>query len=154
MGADHWAPDFGAGADALLSAADQPAPAPRGPAGAPDRIVEAALLAREHETLVEEAARGALRRWSPISSSDATAQGTHEDLTATLRVIAAATLVDDLTLVTDYVRWFAARLTTRGLPQTLVSSSFELYLGVIPAELTHARDAARCGMTALSSTQG
>jgi len=151
VGADHWAPDFAAGADALLSAADQPAPAPRDPAGAPDRIAEAGLLAREHETLVEEAARGALRRWSPISSSDAMVQEAHEDLTATLRVIAAATLVDDLTLITEYACWFAARLTTRGLPPTLVPSSFELYLGVIPAELTHARDAARCGMTAISS---
>jgi len=153
VGADHWAPDFAAGADALLSAADQPAPSPRDPAGAPDRIVEAVLLAREHETLVEEAARAALLRWSPISRSDAMTQEAHEDLTATLRVIAAATLVDDQTLITDYVRWFAARLTTRGLPQTLVSSSFELYLGVIPPELTHARDAARCGMTAISGTQ-
>ncbi len=154
LGADRSAPDFEAGADLLLSAADRAAPAPRDPVGAPERIAEALRLAREHETLVGQATPDALRIWSQVSTGEAIAQATHEDLTATLLVIGAATLVDDLSLVTDYVTWFSARLTARGLPQTLASSAFEVFLGVIPATLTHARVAAVCGMTTARSAQG
>jgi hypothetical protein len=66
-----------------------------------------------------------------------------EDLAATLRVIAAATLVDDLSLVTDHVHWFQDVLAGRGLPRSFASRSFEVLDGVLPAELAHAHDAAR-----------
>ena len=164
LGADHWAPDFAAGADLLLSVLDDPTPAPREPAGAPERIAEVRFLTREHETLVEEATRtgwatrpatrnsDAATRNSDAATrnSDAATRETREDLSATLRVIAAATLVDDLSLVTDHVRWFGEVLAGRGLPLSLVSTSFELLAGVLPPELAHANDAARGGVEALS----
>jgi methanogenic corrinoid protein MtbC1 len=151
LGADRWAPDFAAGADLVLSVLDDPAPAPREPAGAPERIAEVLILSREQQPLVEKAVRMALATWPQIRDSDAAIRATREELDATLQVIAAATLVGDLSLVTDYVRWFEAVLTGHGLPPALVTSAFELLLGVLPAELVHASDAAVCGLAARST---
>ena len=73
-------------------------------------------------------------------------RATREGLDATLQVIAAATLVGDLILVTDHVRWFEAVLTGHGLPPALVTSAFELLLAILPAELVHASETAMCGL--------
>ena len=146
LGADYWAPDFAAGADLLLSMLDTPAPAPREPAGAPDRIAEVLILSREHVPLVEEATRNAFVTWPQVRDSDAAMCATRNHLDTTLQVIAAATLVGDLTLVTDHVRWFEAVLTGHGLPPALVTSAFELLLRVLPAELVHASETAMCGL--------
>jgi len=154
LGADHWAPDFAAGADLLLSVVDDPAPVPREPAGTQERIAEVLILSREHEPLVDAATRIALATWPQIRDSDAAMRATREDLDATLHVIAAATLVGDLSLVTDYVSWFEAALTGHGLPPALVTSAFELLLGVLPAELVHASDTALCGLISRSTKPG
>jgi len=151
LGADRWAPDFAAGADLLLSVVDAPAPAPREPAGAPELIAEVLILSREHERLVQEATRIAFATWPQLRDSDAAMRATREDLDATLQVIAAATLVGDLRLVTDYVSWFEDVLTGHGLPPALVTSAFELLLGVLPAELVHASDVAMCGLASRST---
>jgi methanogenic corrinoid protein MtbC1 len=150
LGADHWAPDFAGGADLLLSLVDEPAPAPREPAGSPERIAEVRVLSRELETLVEVAAQVALATWPAISSSEAAMRATREDLAVTLRVITAATLVGDLALVTDYVRWFEAVCTGHGLPLAFVPSAFELLLGALPPELVCSRELARSGKGACS----
>jgi hypothetical protein len=150
LGADQWAPDFTVGADMLLSAVAAPAPAPRSPAGAPQRIDEVRLLRREHHALVEDATRTAFASWPMLRDSEEAMRATREDLAATLRVIASATLVDDLALVADYVKWFEAVLVSHGYPPAFVTSAFELLLGVLPAELACARDAARSGHDACS----
>ncbi|HYO17527.1 MAG TPA: B12-binding domain-containing protein [Dermatophilaceae bacterium] len=151
LGADHWAPDFAAGADVLLSVLDDPAPAPREPVGAPERIAEVRILSRTHETLVEEATQAAWASCSAVPNSDAAMRETREDLAATLRVIAAATLVDDLSLVTDYVHWFEEVFAARELPRSFVSTSFEVLQGALPAELAYANKAARAGVGACRS---
>jgi methanogenic corrinoid protein MtbC1 len=148
LGADQWAPDFASGADTLLAAVDQPSPAPREAAGKPERIAEVRVLALDHEALVQEAARTAFDRWPAIRLSDAAVRATREDLAATLRVVAAATLVDDPVLVTDYVDWFEVLLSSRGLPVAFVASAFDLLLGVLPEELVRAREMAGSGMAA------
>jgi len=153
LGADRWAPDFAAGADLILSVLDDPAPAQREPAGEPERIAEVQILSREHEPLVEEATRIAIKTWPQIHDSEAGTRETRENLAATLDVIAAATLVGDLTLVTDHVRWFEAALHGQGLPPALVSMAFELLLGVLPAELVHASDAAMAGLVSRITKQ-
>lgn len=150
LGADRWAPDFTSGADLLLALADEPAPAPREPAAAPERIAEVRVLSREHETLVEEATQTALARWPAIRDSDAAMRATREDLAATLRVIAAATLVQDPAIVTDHVHWFEAVLTGHALPLAFVPSAFDLLAGVLPAELAHSRETIRSGKDACS----
>jgi methanogenic corrinoid protein MtbC1 len=150
LGADLWAPDFPVGADLLLSTVARPAPAPRGPAGAPERIDEVRILGRDHETLVEEATKTAFATWPTIRSSEAAMRATREDLAATLRTIASGTLVDDLGLVTDYATWFEGVLAAHGQPIAFVASAFELLLGVIPAELVGARDTATAGREACS----
>jgi hypothetical protein len=151
LGADHWAPDFSVGADILLSALDGPPPARREPVETPGRLVaEIRALRRDHETLVEQAAQTALDRWPSIRGSDAAMRATREDLSATLRIIAAGTLVDDGDLVTEYVHWFEAVLTGRGLRLAFVHSAFELLLDVLPTELTGARGMATAGLDACS----
>lgn len=77
-------------------------------------------------------------------------RATREDLAATLRVIAAATLVQDAAIVTDYVHWFEAVLTGHELPLAFVPSAFDLLGGVLPAELAHSRETIRSGKDACS----
>jgi len=151
LGADYWAPDLTAGADRLLSVLDDPAPTPREPAGAPEQIAEVLRLSREHESLVEEATRIALATWPQIREGDAAIRATRAYLDTTLRVITAATLVGDLTLVTDYLRWFEAMATGHSRPPAPVSSAFEVLLGVLPAELVHASDTAMGGLASRST---
>jgi hypothetical protein len=150
LGADHWAPDFTTGADLLLSVVTKPAPAPRGPAGAPARVDEVRILGREHEALVEEATQAACASWPTIRNSEEAMRATREGLAATLRVIGSATLVDDLALVTDYVTWFEAVLVGHGQPAAVVPSAFDVLLRVLPAELACAQATARSGRDACS----
>lgn len=75
-------------------------------------------------------------------------RATREDLSSTLHVVAAATLVEDQDLVTDYIRWFETVFTTRSLPLAFVSNAFDLLLGVLPAEVPRARDMALFGRDA------
>jgi methanogenic corrinoid protein MtbC1 len=149
LGADQWAPDYAAGADILLSRLDKPASAPRDPAGSPERINEVAILGREHEALVAEATRIAVATWPALRHSDAAMP--QEDLGATLRAIAAATLVDDVSLVTGYVTWFEALLIAHERPPAFVSTAFDLLLHVLPAGLDCARDTAIAGKDACSA---
>ena len=148
LGADRWAADFAVGADIMMSAPDKPAPAPRGPAGAEDAIAEVRVLRRDHETLVEQATQAAFVLWPRLRNSDAAMRATREDLSSTLHVVAAATLVEDQDLVTDYIRWFETVFTTRSLPLAFVSNAFGLLLGVLPAEVPRARDMALFGRDA------
>lgn len=150
VGADLWAPDLSLGADMLLSAMDKPRPTRRGPLGEPDLLGEVRVLRRDHETLVEEATQTALVRWPSIRAGDAAMRATRDDLSATLRTITAAILVDDQDLVTEYVDWFEAVLTGHGLRPAFVPCAFELLLGVLPAGLTHARGMATSGLDACS----
>jgi methanogenic corrinoid protein MtbC1 len=152
LGADHWAPDFVTGADLLLSAMDEPAPVQRTPAVAADRIEELKVLVPEHETLVESATQTAFARWPTIRSSEAAMRATREDLTSTLRIVAAATLVGDVRLVISHVRWAESLLAAKGLPLGFVPSAFELVLGVLPAQLVRAREMAASGEGACSQT--
>jgi len=150
LGADRWAPDLVRGADILLAAVDELPPAPREPAGAPELLAEVRVLRRDHEMLVQEATRKALLMWPTLRTSDTAMRATREDLASTLRVVAAATLVDDPDLVTEYVGWFEELLTGHGLPIAFATSAFELLLGVLPAELGHARAMAASGQEACS----
>lgn len=145
IGADHWAPDFIVGADIVLATVDRPSPGRREPVGTPQAVAEVRILRRENDTLVEAATQAAFVLWPTIRGSDAAMRATREDLAATLHTIAAATLVGDPDLVTGYVGWFEAVLTGHELPLAFVPSAFDLLLGVLPKELTLARDMATVG---------
>jgi methanogenic corrinoid protein MtbC1 len=152
LGADHWAPDFSVGADIMLSAVDKPAPAPREAAGEDEAVTEVRVLRRDHETLVEQATQAAFLLWPRIRNSDAAMRATREDLAFTLQVVAAATLVEDRDLVTDYIRWFETVLTARDLPLAFVPSAFDLLLGVLPSDLPRAREMAHSGRDACTES--
>ena len=53
------------------------------------------VLRRDHETLVEQAGQAAFLLWPRFRNSDAAMRATREDLSSTLHVVAAATLVED-----------------------------------------------------------
>ncbi len=145
LGADCWAPDFSVGADLMLSAVHEPAPAPREAAGTEDAVTEVRLLRRDHETLVEQATQAAFLLWPRIRKSDAAMRATRDDLAFTLQIVAAATLVEDRELVVDYIRWFEKVLTARTLPIAFVPSAFDLLLDVLPLGLPRAREMAQYG---------
>ncbi|MEO8519299.1 MAG: B12-binding domain-containing protein [Dermatophilaceae bacterium] len=145
MGADHWAPDFASGADIMMSALDRPAPAPREPACGEEAVNEVRVLRRDHETLVEGATQAAFLLWPRIRNNDSAMRATREDLAFTLQIVAAATLVEDRDLVTEYIEWFEKVLAARHLPLGFVSSAFDLILDVLPLELPRARAMAQSG---------
>jgi hypothetical protein len=79
-------------------------------------------------------------------------RATRDDLAFTLQVVAAATLVDDRDLVTDFIRWFETVLTARKLPMAFVPSAFDLLLGILPLELPRAREMAQSGRDACTES--
>jgi hypothetical protein len=113
------------GADLLVCEVNKPAPAPCEPVGEPKRIDEMAVL-------VQEATGTAIRTGPMLRNREAAMRASRKHLAGTLRVIAAAALVNDRALVTDYVKWFEAVLTGHGLPPAFVPSAFGLFLGVLP----------------------
>lgn len=146
LGADEWAPDFGAGADLLMAAMSRPAPPPRGPMGNADAFDEVRLLALQHRAFVEQATEAAFRRWPDLRDTEAAVRATRSDLDTTLKTVMAATVVGSRTIVTDYVEWFESVLSARQLPLAYVSAAFDLLLEVLPQDLGHSRDMAAVGL--------
>lgn len=149
LGADIWAVDFATGADLLLDALAAPAPPPRAPVGAPDVVEEIRILQRQHEILVEAAL--AISDWPDPGDSDPALRSAREDLSSTLRVVAAATLVGDPAIVVDHAEWYSFLSAARGRPRSLASLPFERILVVLPRELPLARAMATIGLMAHSA---
>ena len=150
LGADLWAQDFADGADLLLAAIEAPRPRPREPAGDPDAVAELRVVRRDIEHLAEQATQTALAAWPFLRGSDAAQIATREDLLATLRTVASATIVGDEGLVADYVAWFESVLAARALPVAYVSTAFALLLDVLPTGLPLSRGMAIAGLDACS----
>ena len=151
LGADQWAADFSTGADLLLTAVDEPIPPPREPVGDPQILDELRVLRRDHQSFVQHATNYALDAWPNLRASDSAVSATRRDLDATLNCIEAATLVQDGTLVSDYVDWFETVLASRDLPISFVSTAFWLLRNALPVELTAALSMTEAGLTRCSA---
>jgi len=148
VGADVWAASFTRGADLILAAVGGPAPLPRPPAAESAAAAEVAHLDRNISTLVESAALVALPRRTLAALPNAELAATRDDLVAMIRTLAAAVLVNDPTVVRDYVTWLESVIAARNLPLSFVTAAFTALLDGLPETLPRARAMARAGQDA------
>lgn len=148
VGGDLWAPDLVTGADLLMRATGEPPPPPRGRAGAPAAWPEVDVVRRDGAAWVERAMQAVRERWPSLQDNVNAVRATREDLASTLRVLASAALVDDATLVVDFVSWFEGVVSARALPLSFVFAAFSLLLDVIPDDLPALRGMALAGSAA------
>ncbi|MEI8082013.1 MAG: hypothetical protein WCI74_09235, partial [Actinomycetes bacterium] len=146
-----WAADFSTGADLLLQAVAEPIPPPREPKGERHLLNELRILRREHQAIVQHAMDYALEAWPNLRASDHAVSATRRDLDATLNYVEAATLVQDGSLVAEYVGWFEAILVARDLPTSFVSTAFWLLRDALPTGLTAAVSMTEAGLARCSA---
>ena len=152
VGADVWAPTFEDGADALIEALGHPRPAPRPPVGDSDTLAEVQTLRRDSPSMVESAMTISLTAWPWLRESGNTVRATRADLESTLLAAGSATLVDDISLLTDYVDWFESVLAARNLPLEFVATAFDLLLAVVPESLPKLRSTLTLGIAACTQS--
>lgn len=150
VGADHWAATFEAGADALMSALERPHPEPRLPAGSADVAVELAGLRAEAPALIEQAMTLSLDSWPWLVESGYAVKATRLDLRTTLQAAQSMALVNDQSLLTDYVVWLESVLVARDLPLAYVASALEVLAEVMPVKYRKVRSALVAGLDTCS----
>ncbi len=74
--------------------------------------------------------------------------GQGEDMTPVLGAVCSATLVDDATVVTDFVAWLESVNAARGLPLVTVAAAFQTLVDLLPASCPSVRAMAAAGAAA------
>ncbi|MEZ5114671.1 MAG: cobalamin-dependent protein [Candidatus Nanopelagicales bacterium] len=148
LGGDLWGGDLSGGADLVVALAAAPAAPPRGSAVGERVQAELRIAERDHQSVVESAVARALARWPFLTGEDAAIRATREDLSSTLRILAATVTTGDQRVVLEYVSWFESVLAARDLPLWFVPAAFELLLEALSDDLPLLREAARAGLAA------
>lgn len=129
LGADAWSADVHGALAVLRSWRREPPQVDREPLS-PDPA--AMRLDAQAEELAERAYAELEQSYSPLGGySERQRAHTREDLTYIVRYIAAARLVDDVTVFTDFREWLAEVLEARGVPST----ALEAGLAALAAQL-------------------
>lgn len=148
-GGESWAPDLRAGVDQVVARLDSGTRSPsRAPTGDDVAALEVAMLRRDGPGLVELALQAVAEKWPAVWTDVAATTATRHDLAATLQTITSAVVVDDPTLVQEYVGWFERVVAARDLPLSMVSAAFDVLLGVLPLRLERSRQMASAGLEA------
>ena len=154
VGADAWASSFSRGADLILAAASSAPPLPRPPLADDGVVGEVAHLDRNTATLAEVATLAALPKGALDALPTAELAVTRDELRGSIRTVAAAVLVDDPTVVRDYVIWLESVITARNLPLSFVTAVFTALLDALPESLPRSRAMARAGRDACTQPLG
>ena len=152
VGADHWAPTFEDGADALMAALSRSRPEPRPPMGSDEIAAELNGLRREGPAVVENAMSISLDAWPWLRESGTLVRATRTDLSATLQAAQSTALVDDPLLLAEFVEWFESVLAVRDLRVEFVASAFDLLLEVLPTSFPLVRAALMDGLAVCSES--
>lgn len=123
LGADAWAPDIAATVVKLGEWADDRPSLPSGPT-----IVDGVSMWLDLDSAgLAAAAFDSMIASYPWMSGFTTEQlaRTREDLAFIVRFIAAARLVDDSTVLTEFLDWLNSLLTARGVPTTALVAGLE-----------------------------
>jgi hypothetical protein len=115
---------------------------------------EVTHLDRNTPALAEAATIAALPRRTLVELPNAELAATRDDLVATIRIVAAAVLVDDPAVVRDYVAWLESVIAARSLPLSVVTAVFTSLLDALPESLPRSRAMARAGQAACTQPLG
>ncbi len=143
LGADAWASDLSGALGTLRDWADRPRP----PAHSPVSELVAVQLELDGPALADvafESMMGShpyMRGFSPEQL-----ERTREDLLSIVRFVAAARLVDDATVLTDFLDWLAELLGARGVPLAALVAGLEALVPAVDASDGHAGELIRHGL--------
>ena len=124
LGADGWAPDIDGAVDVLQRWRHEPPVVAPGPT----RLDESAQLLDAGADDVADDAFDELTRAFPQMSSydDAQLARTREDLAFITRYVAAALLVCDPTVLTEFLGWLRTLLANRGVPPRALEAGLDV----------------------------
>lgn len=124
LGADAWALDLDDAVQTLDRWEQEPPAVP----ARPTRLDESAQLLDHSAGDIAAAASDQLSRMFPQMSScdDTPLAPTREDLAFITRFVAAALLVDDPTVLTEFLGWLAALLANRGVPPRALEAGLDV----------------------------
>ena len=142
LGADAWAPDI---AGALVKLGEWVADPPSPSAEPTDLNGVALQLDLDSSDLAAAAFASMMASYSGMGRLTADQQDrTREDLVFIVRFVAAARLVDDPTVLTEFLDWLGSLLEARGVPSTALIAGLEALVPLVAGadagagELTHA----------------
>lgn len=139
LGADGHAPDL-ATADVLLSSWMDVPPQLGNPAVDDDVRAERATLATRRTAVVDGTHDELARALPAMDAHDARQRHrTRRDIDSTVQFLDAALLVDDPTLLTDYVVWLGTLLEHRGVPGQVVDRSLQVLRAMLGPDVPRAR---------------
>ncbi|MCU1496402.1 MAG: cobalamin-binding protein [Acidimicrobiales bacterium] len=140
LGADAWASEVSAVAPRIATLTCPPCPdssaASLDPAAVLLDLDSSRLAAQASELMI--AAHPFMR-----SFNDEQLARTREDLAFTVRFVAAAVIVRDRSVVTEYLGWLCALLVARGVPTTAVLASLEALIPLVTVTDAAAGELAR-----------
>jgi diguanylate cyclase (GGDEF)-like protein len=123
LGADAWALDAEQAATILKQWRVGGPPIP-GPTASPD--LEALPMLEQAAEIAQTALPGLIARFRPMDDySDEQLTRTREDLAFNVQFLAAAILVCDDTIFTDFLDWLQSLLANRGVPRTALPAGLE-----------------------------
>lgn len=143
LGADSWAPDAASAAARIAELTAPPSPNPHQVSLNP-----AAVLLDRDSPLLASQAFDAMTAAHPFmrSFNDEQLTRTKEDLAYMVRFVAAASIVEDPSVLTEFLDWLGSVLIARDVPPTAILAGLEALIPVIteadPAAGELARDAA------------
>lgn len=124
LGADGWAPGLDSAVQTLHRWQQEPPAVPAGPT----RLDESAqLLDLSADDVAADAFDGLTRAFPQMSSyDDAQLARTREDLAFITRFVAAALLVGDPAVLTEFLGWLGALLANRGVPPRALEAGLDV----------------------------
>jgi len=143
LGADAWEPDVGATLATLRSWRDRP-PSPLDPLASDVLAVQLdidspVLAAAAFDTMMDSHPH--MRGFNPDQL-----ERTREDLVFILRYLAAARLVEDPTVLTEFLGWLAELLEARGVPAEVLVAGLDALAPVVDSFDDDARQLLRHGI--------
>ncbi len=124
LGADGWAPGLDGAGDLLHRWRQEPPVVP----AIPTRLDEGAqLLDAGADAVADDAFDELTRAFPPMSAyDDAQLARTREDLAFITRFVAAALLVGDPTVLTEFLGWLGLLLANRGVPPRALEAGLDV----------------------------
>ena len=143
LGADAWEVDAAHGARVLWAWRQEPPQVESVPVAIDLDALELDARAEELGALAYDALG---ERFPPMAGYDRRQRArTHEDLVYIVRFLAAARLVDDDAVFTEFSGWLRELLESRGVPAAALAAGLEVLAPLVRAVDDHAGELARAG---------
>jgi methanogenic corrinoid protein MtbC1 len=129
LGADAWAADVASAAEILGAWRSDP---PEVDVDAVELEAAAVTLERRATSIADQAFAALMERFPPMASYDERQRDrTREDLISIVRFVAAARLVGDDEVFTDFATWLEEVLAVRGVPASALAAGLAVLTPVV-----------------------